>query len=250
MSSESDSKATSTPDSSTGGWFNVGFGVLVVAALIGSALFLSARGGASRFVEADTRQVSTSRGLVDATDDLRARGVVVLGASAHLGYTPVELKTPPNALKWPIEERDLNAYFRAGVSRDSWVWVLAKTGVARRIDYLMPEAEYARRVAEGRAKGFPGISADGTSILANDEGYLRHISDRISREGGPLLLVVDASYFDFATPDELFARLSELSTLPTAVVMNAAKDDPNVSDAARATLEALRPRLEAMVRRP
>lgn len=191
--------------------------------------------------------VADSRELVDALAATGTRGVVVLSATADLGYSPVQLASPSDLLRWPIETRDLREHYTAGVSRVSWGWVLAKTGIARRIDYLMPSAAYRVRVDEGRSMGFPGISADGTHIVANDEGYLRFISDRTSPSADSYVLIVDASYFQEGTAVELSARLAELPVPPRAVVTNAAQDDPEVSAGARAALDELRPRLETLV---
>lgn len=240
-------KVASRPDAQLGARFTLLFAILCLLGFALLAFSLGARGVSSRSLGSGGREVSDSAELIGAADSLGARGVVVLAATGTLGYTPVDVDAPSEALAWPVERVDLPEHYRSEVGRASWAWVLAKTGTARRIDYLMPTVEYRLRVAEGREQGFPGISADGSSITANDEGYLRHISDQILRKGDPLLLIVDASYFENGTEDELFARLEALTVPPASVIVNDAIDDPEVSPGAREALANARPRILALV---
>lgn len=171
------SESVATPR--TGMLFGVVILVSALVALVGASLALGGYGQARRFVPADSAivKVGTS-GEVDAA--LRSRGVhgaAMVVATSQLGYAPVSIVTTPSLLDWPVARTDLSRYFVQRTSRASWVWVLARTGVARTVIYLLPSASLSRFVSEGRRLGYPGISDDGRSIVANDEGYLRTISD-------------------------------------------------------------------------
>jgi len=219
--------------------------VAVLAMLAVAVAFVAVEtGSAARSLQAGATVTQTSTETVAAFGTLGARGAVVLVATEDLGYSPVSILTTPGTLAWPVGDVDLAAEFAAGADRDSWLWVLAKTGVVRRIDYLLPQTTFERRVAEGRAQGLPGIARDGRSVLANDEGYLRYIAAEPRRLDTPLVVVVDASYFRTGTPAELATRLQQLDLVPTAVVLYRATEDTSVPEAARVALDGAIPGLE------
>ncbi len=214
----------------------------VTVAFIGTALlasfFLAEQSGVSAR-RSDTAAVvtQTATETVAALESLNARGAVALVVTEDLGYSPVAIETSPGALAWPAPEIDLRTLYRAGADRDSWLWVLAKTGVVRRIDYLVPPAELRRKIDEGRALGYPGIARDGHSILANDEGFVRYIASAPRHQDAPLVVIVDASYFRSGVAAELATRLQQVDVVPTAVVLYRATEDTSVPDAARRALD-------------
>ncbi len=240
----------SAPHGRLGMRFAIIFTALVAAALLVAALSLGSWGTSRRtLASGQTATVTSSAELLAAFDSLGAHGVAVLAATEDLGYTPVEIATPQVALQWPVAPSDLKTYFRESIARSSWSWVLVRTGAARSLDYVLPSRHFKARVEEGREKGFPGIAPDGSSIRANDEGFVRTISDRVGSQGSPLVLVVDASYFRTGTAEELMAALKRAGVRPDAVVINTATDATDVDDAARAALEQAAPELEALVSR-
>lgn len=111
----------------------------------------------------------------------------------------------------------------------------------------MPSSEFTHRVEDGRKQGYPGIASDGLSVVANDEGYVRYISDRVRAQDDPLVLIIDASYFVSGTVDELVARLAESGVRPQLIILNAATDDPSVTPEARTALASGGARLEGLI---
>jgi len=219
------------------------FGASVVALLL-AVVILSSVGTGSRRVDAVLATSDTAQEVVTAAGEMHAHGCVLLVATQDLGYASYLSSPTPEALKWPVDVPDYVAEMTSVSQRDNWAYVLARTGVARRIDYVLPESAYRAKVEAGRAGGFPGIARDGSHIAANDEGYLRYISTRPMKLGSPLVLIVDASYFIQGTSEELLSSMNQLPTLPAAVIIYRATDDPEVTDDVRAALDSAVPQLE------
>lgn len=204
-------------------------------------------GRSSRALPARTVVVETGAELVAEAVEAETNGAVLLVASADLGYLPVMIPTPAEIMKWPVKKLDLNTFYRDESDRDSWAWVLAKTGLVRRIDYLLSESELRRKVVEGREMGFPGIADDARSISADDDGFRRYMASEPAALDEPLLLVVDASYFESGTQSELMDDLEGIDVRPRALIVYRALDDTSVPDAARAALDAATPALWELV---
>lgn len=226
---------------------SLGVLALALVVLIGVALGANRVGLSARSLEPTTSVCATGGDVVTAARGAMAHGVVALVASREFGYALVPISSDPNVLKWPVEARDLDEVFRQGADRDSWARTLAKTGVARRIDYLLPPAVLQQRVLEGRSAGFPGIAADGLSISANDDGYWRFMASSTRDLDEPLLLVIDASYFENGSRAELLEALTAADIRPRALIAYRAEDDTTVPEAARVSLDEALPSLKALV---
>ncbi len=142
------------------------------------------------------------------------------------------------AMSYPVESLDVGSAYRSRLTTGNSLWVSGTLGQVRRIYHVLPPVDLQRRVDEGRRLGYPGIAADGLSIRANADGYLRWISSDIPRLREPVVLLVEASYFDAGgTSEDLVRGITEAELAIALLTLCEERADPNVSDAARDELE-------------
>ncbi len=220
--------------------FAVGFSLAIGLALVISLVALDRFGVAERTAPTPTPPpfvVQDSRELLDAWNTAGLHGVHLIDVTRDLGYA-----YPPGAIPqstgWPVPHKDLQDVFRTSVEHRSIIWVAAKTGVARSVTYVVMPTDLSDKVSVGREKGFPGIAPDGSSITANDDGYVRLIGDRFpAAPTGPVALNIDASYFVSGTPEGLIELLDASPLTYSFVTLNRSTDATDVPEAARARLD-------------
>ena len=230
---------TETPNG-VGRRFALGFAFAIVLMLIVSLVALdraglsarSAPSGASPVVVVDTAQ-----GLIAAWNTAGVQGVELVDVTRDLGYA-ISPGAFPLSSGWPVPLRDLRSVFLQGVNRQSVVWVASRTGIVRSVTYVLGPKDLAQKVQAGRDSGWPGISADGSSIAANDNGYLRRIGDRFPSAVGPAtVLNVDASYFVNGTAESLVSQLGKSLDSYRFVTLNRSTDATDVPQTARQELD-------------
>lgn len=216
-------------------------GVLVLLAVLSVAF--EAVGQGARW---DPRARDEGPVVVRTTDELSEewdrrgiRNAVLVCASRDLGFEPVPFESMvASEAAYPVDLVDVRTLYAAKSDRASHLWVAAQRGVFRTIHYILPAAELSRRVEEGRAAGFPGIARDGRSVRANNDGYLRTIEATAPRLTGPVVLVVEASYFESGEPPELVRELEASDLDIRLVFLDRAVDDATTTETARRKLDA------------
>jgi len=168
------------------------------------------------------------------------RGAVLVDATRDLGYLPAAEDLIPRRTGWPVQSVDLPALWIGATDRSNAVWVAARTGLARTVHYVLPAAVLKERIRVGRAQNYPGIAADGGSVFANDEGYVRYIDDELATPvSQPAVLNIDASYFVQGTPAELSAQLGDSLRSFKVITVDRAEDATDVPEAARARADEM-----------
>jgi hypothetical protein len=126
----------------------------------------------------------------------------------------------------------------AAADQRSYLWSAAEAGVARRIGYLVPERTFQRRLEATAA--LPGGA---TAAGPRDAPWLLRSAAPWPPvpAGEPVLLDVNASWFDEADGDALLARLAGVRA--DLVICSLAEDAPVVTAEARARLRAFAARL-------
>lgn len=241
--------SVSAPGTGVGLRFSVAFASVVLVVLAGSLVGLDRLGVSSRTVPAVTTVVvvDDARGLLSAWRAAGVHGAVLVHASRDLGYLAPPVTILPNPTGWPVPEHDVAETYRRAVERPNVVWVAGRTGIARSVIHLLTPMDLADKVRVGRERGFPGISADGTFITANDEGFIRSVSQRLPDEiGTPAVLHIDASYFVNGTPEQLAAQLGDSLGSYSLVTLDRATDTTAVPEAARLQVD----RMADMLREP
>lgn len=183
-------------------------------------------------------RVGDAKGLLAAWDSRSIHGATVISVSGSLGFTPVLYDTDVVPRPgYPVQLIDLAETYRSRIVRANRMWVAMHTGVARNLYHVLPESVLASRVADGRVRGLPGISADGRHVAANEEGYVHPIGADVPHVSEPVVLVVDATYFEHGSPEGLKKALDAAGLTYGLVVLDRATDDPTVDARARAGLD-------------
>jgi len=208
---------------------------IMVLALGATIALVGSVGTSSRRVPSHTAVVVVDNAgqLLRAWDTAQVHGAALVDATRDFGYLPVDERAIPRVPGWPVQSADLPSVWRDSVTPTNVVWVAAKTGIARSVLYVLPATDLQERVRTGREQGFPGIAADGGSIIANDEGYLRTIDDSVGRVPAAAVLNVDASYFVDGTPEELLSQLGTSIGAYRLITINRAVDATGLPASAR-----------------
>jgi len=167
------------------------------------------------------------------------RGRTVLHAGRFLHFVPADpawLATLTAAGAGTA--RAVDAAALSAADQRSYLWSAAEAGVARRVAYLVPPRTFARRL-EASAAAPGGATAAGP----RDQPWLLRTASPAAPGGEPVLLDVNASWFDEASGDELLRLLGEGGVRSDLVVLSLAEDAPAVPEAARSALRAFAARL-------
>ena len=212
-----------------------------VCALVAAALALDIRGRNARW-DAPERGtvviVGTARESMDAWERAGVRNAVLVSASRDLSFAPLTFGsdvTAPSA--YPVEPLVLKDAYASRADRENYLWVASQTGMFRTVHHVLPRAELDRRVAQGREQGFPGIAPDGASIRPNNDGYVRHVAADVPTVNEPIVLNVDASYFESGDAGALAAEIERSGLDYRLLTLDRCVDDTATTDAARARLD-------------
>ena len=195
-----------------------------IAVLSGAALHLLGRArrviGPGRPVSAAGAEVLLVRrngAVLEAWRERGLRGRVVVHVGRFLHFVAEDDPAEPAAA--------LHAPRHAGARNH--LRVAAETGIARRIVYVIPPAALAARLrAEGADPALP-------SLAFPAEAFPRAIAAAPPASDEPVLLDVNASWFDEATPEALLAALRDARLASDLVTLSLAEDAGDVSDRAR-----------------
>jgi len=167
------------------------------------------------------------------------RGRVVLHAGRFLHFVPADPAWLAGlTAAGPGTARAVDAAALAAADQRTYLWAAAEAGVARRIAYLVPPRTFARRL-EASAAAPGGATAAGP----RDQPWLLRTAAPAAPGGEPVLLDVNASWFDEASGDELLRLLGEGGVRSDLVVLSLAEDAPVVTEGARAALRTFAARL-------
>jgi hypothetical protein len=176
-----------------------------------------------------------------AASGLRGRTVVHAGRFLH--YIDDEIvELTAGVLTRPGTGRALDESLDARASPRNYLAVASATGVARRIFYVSPPRALDQRLAS------LGMTREALPLRIDAGPAPRVLDGTFPSLEEPVLLDIDASWFDESDGDALLRALSsrglkiELATLPLA------EDADDVSPSARQALQAFAPLLAERVR--
>jgi len=166
------------------------------------------------------------------------RGRIVLHAGRFLHF--IEDGVPVReAFAGTGSGRRMDAAFAAAAGPRSHLWVAAATGIARRVHYLIPPRALRERLATIPAQ------PSALPLAVDDEAHPRTVDGAPPRLSEPVLLDVNASWFDEAEGTELLALLREAGTTTDLVTLSLGEGNDDVSDGARERLRAFAAMLDA-----
>lgn len=256
--SDTGTPETAAPDTGAGAerldpLLAYGLVALIAAGLVAAFSLASSRATASR-----APATGPDLEIVDAngTDQLhgawrqeRVHGAVLVDASATLRYAAVQYGQDVTVTpEYPVAVVDLADEMTKRLDRPNSLFVAAKTGMFRSIHHLMPRKTFAARVSLGRKLGLPGIAEDGRSVKADHEGVPRRIAPDLPAIPEPVVLNVDASYFVDGDADELMKALQSARLDYRLITLDRAREDTQVTPAARKKMDAFEERLMESLR--
>lgn len=235
--------------------FVLAFSFATVLVFAGLAVGLDRYGRASRSGPEPAKQprevtVDNAKELVALWEAEGINGMTLVQATKSFGYETEALgDTLGSGAPFPLNLPNTRQAYLDRVRRGNRAYVAMFTGIFRKQSILMSQADFTARLEQSRNAGLPDISPDGRSIETNYGGYVRRIAPTPEAIDEPVVLDVDASYFDGGTPDELLAQLREADYTYALITYDLASDDASVTAEMRSGLEYFRTRFAGGVAR-
>jgi hypothetical protein len=208
------------------------------------AIGVGARGGGPpRRIGDPALQVITVRTSRDLHAALAERGVrgrvlVSVGRFLHFREIPTDAAWAGND-RFPLRVFDLVPVYEERLDRMSHLWLAVRGGLAREVRHVVPRATFQEKRAAALAEETDVVSVGADEVVLHHWGARRTISDRLPRPGEPVVLVVDASWFEPADAGALRRELERADLAIDLVVLCLAEDDPEVAARRRDELLAL-----------
>lgn len=148
---------------------------------------------------------------------------------------------------FPIRVFDLPDRYEKRVTPQNLLWIALQTGIARRIHHLVPPDTLDEKLGQIGPRPV-GARVRGRRILTHEHGSPRVVADAFPVAPEPVLLSVDASYFEARDPGEFLEEMRRASLNADRIVLCRSEDNEEVGPEARARLDELAARLGATAR--
>jgi hypothetical protein len=160
------------------------------------------------------------------------RGRVLVNVSRYLHFQEPAIDEITSS-RFPLRLFDLVQAYEGNVGVTSHLWVAMRRGLAREIRHVVPPATFVEKRAAARADGTDVVSIGDHAIVLHHWGSRRIISDAVPSLAEPAILVVDASYFEAADPDQLLREIERSGLAADVVALCFADDNPEVGPRGR-----------------
>lgn len=167
------------------------------------------------------------------------RGRVVVSVSEHLHFEEVSADEAwAGNDAFPLRVFDLSPLLEAQVGLRNHLRVALRAGIYREIVHVVPSESLPALKAVARQRRIDVISIGDRAITLHEWGSRRTITDRLPEMGEPVVLELDASWFERGKPAALAAQLEGSDLAVDLVLLDFAADDPEVTAAGREALAA------------
>jgi hypothetical protein len=134
---------------------------------------------------------------------------------------------------FPLRLFDLARSYERSVGPTNHLWIAMRLGTVREIRHVVPASTFRDKRAAAREDGTDVVSLDDRDIVLHHWGSRRAITAAVPSLAEPVVLVVDASYFEAGDPDELLRDLSRAGLGADLVLLCLAEDNPDVGPRGR-----------------
>ncbi|MDP2166928.1 MAG: hypothetical protein Q8J64_01200 [Thermodesulfovibrionales bacterium] len=168
------------------------------------------------------------------------KGRVVVSLSSRLNFVHTENNAliPQEVSSFPVTVHNLPAEAEKGLNAKNFLFAAMKTGVAREVISILPEAVFREKQDYTGAE--EGVRVLKGRIEVPFFGSPRTITAMpyFKSPGEPVLLFINASFFRGHEPEEVFRGLVNTALTADYVVLCRSFDDPEVGDADRERLRS------------
>jgi len=207
--------------------------IALLLAPLASALLLDRLGVASRGVGAarrpgagaDVEVVRDERELHQTWREAGARGRVLVWMGSHLHLEPADRAPRVDGLLARPGTGALAAAYRERLGHRNHLWVALRTGLVRRLHLVLPERVIRRR--------HPAPDLSAVADRMDLWGAPVTVTARVPSIAEPVLLGVDASWFEEDDGGALLEALRGSGLVSDLVTVSLSEGSPDVSPAAR-----------------
>lgn len=166
----------------------------------------------------------------------RYKGRVLVHAGRYLHYVEIEPRDVYRADAGPdVRRANLLAEYEKRINNRNFLWVAMRGNVARRIYNVLPADDFRKKLA-GEGGAGSGVAVSGDELTADDRGSKRILSSRMPHIGEPVLLNLDASFFETTEPAAFIQDLRASGLRADGITLCLAEDNPEVTRTGRERL--------------
>lgn len=164
------------------------------------------------------------------------RGRVLVHVGKYLHFVEAESDFYKGTGRFPIKVFSLIKAYEDRITTKNFLWVMMQGNVAREIYYILPDAVFHEKMNAAQAER-RSVSVTADRIITNYFGSKRVISNRLPDIKEPVLLNIDASFFDSPDAAVLMKELKNSGLRVDALTLNFAEDNPDVTNIGRERLK-------------
>lgn len=167
------------------------------------------------------------------------RGRIVINIGKYLCFVEVE-KSAFYGLteKGIVNAIDIKEEYRRHLDYKNLLWLAMEEDMAREVYHVLPRSTFKEKL-DTRGKTIKGFSEK--EIVISELGSRRTMTDRLPLISEPVLLNIDASYFDYSDAEGFVRELKKSGLKTDLVTFNLSADNQDVTDEERGrAMEAAR----------
>lgn len=163
-------------------------------------------------------------------------GRILIHLSKYLHFVPPDVSSVYEGIeRFPIITKSLSREYEKMVDQRNFLWIAMRTNIARRIYHVLPPYMFTekREAVEAYTRG---VSVKQGTIITHFLGSSRVIAERMPTIKEPVLLIIDASYFEYAGGSSLFDDLRASGVKTDLLILCLSEDNPDVQEQERKKL--------------
>lgn len=171
------------------------------------------------------------------------RGRVVIHLGKYLHFVSMSRKEIDALMQRRLTmDFDIVNEYEKEVSYKNFLWLALEGNIARNVYNVLTPDVFAEKFRPGGKENVSGERGN-KIILTNQFGSKRVISDHIPYIDEPVLLNIDASYFDSKEAEDIVGKLKKAGIKIDMITLCLSEENPEVSDMNRNHLKDLGARL-------
>lgn len=178
-----------------------------------------------------------------------AKGLKVVNISSFFSYMNLDntFEATRVTSDGKVPYRDMSELLSSSVDHTNYLWAAQESGIVRNIDHIFPVAGFD--ILADSVRKVSGVAVGKASIELSDYGTHRLITTMHIGKGDPVILNIDASYFEDAQLADLLSVIECEDLNPALVTLYFAEDSPDVNEQSREALRAAVPEIRKRFQR-
>lgn len=216
--------------------------IAVIAAFLGSLLFMDSRAKGARIMPAGTApavaRVGSQASIYGLYRDRGIRGARIVHLNRFLNMVEYLPREETTSMPFPVRVQDAKPLYEKGLDGHNWLFIANRTGLVRTVTVVLPAAVMRERTAQFDGTYAYARSGGGFRGYTFDLPLLVTTLDALPDIDEPVIVNIDAGYFVTGEePEAVAAALRKHCPDVRLIALSASLDEPEIDDGARRRLE-------------